>query len=211
MAKNRQIIGRAKRQQIIEAEAKQGMPTWGWYAIGGVAALLIIAGLFYLDSQSVSAGVNPARDIEGAEVVADPGRGHQDGDITYAVPIPPGGPHNPNWQNCGIYDEPIRTENAIHSMEHGAVWIAYQPTLPEEEVELLRDLVRGERSRLRTFYLLAPKEDAPAPIVATAWRAQIEVGNASDDRLLEFMQRFHVGPFTPERGASCSGGVGTPL
>ncbi len=29
--------------------------------------------------------------------------------------------------------------------------------------------------------------------------------------LSEFMQDFHVGPFTPERGASCSGGIGEPI
>ncbi|MEM7028115.1 MAG: DUF3105 domain-containing protein, partial [Chloroflexota bacterium] len=183
---------------------------WAWYAIGGGVAVILILGLFWIDSQGLRGGINMARGIEGAKILPEPGRGHLNGDITYAVPIPAGGSHNPVWQNCGIYDEPIRTENVLHSMEHGAVWIAYQPTLPEAEIEALHDLVRSERSRFRNFYVVAPKEDAPAPIVATAWRAQLEVGEVADERLLDFMQRFHVGPFTPERGAICTGGLGNP-
>ena len=210
MAKKNQLPSRIKRRQTIEAEQQQKFPTWAWYVGGGVVALLIVAGLFALDSRSIRGGVNPARDIEGAQILPDPGAGHLNGDISYAVPIPAGGQHNPIWQNCGIYEEEIRTENAIHSMEHGAVWISYQPSLPEEQVEQLRELIRGERARFRNFYLLAPKENAPAPIVVTAWRAQLEVEDASDERILEFMQRFHVGPFTPERGAVCTGGVGEP-
>ncbi|MEM7034907.1 MAG: DUF3105 domain-containing protein [Chloroflexota bacterium] len=210
MAKKHQSSTRIRRRQIIEAEQQKGFPTWGWYAIGGVVAILIVAGLFFLDSRSIRNGVNPARDIEGAQVLPEPGRGHLNGDITYAVPIPVGGQHNPAWQNCGIYEDEIRTENAIHSMEHGAVWISYQPEIGEAQVEQLRELVRGERTRFRNFYLLAPKSNAPAPIVVTAWRAQLEVEDAGDDRILDFMQRFHVGPFTPERGAACTGGVGEP-
>lgn len=211
MAKKRQQIKRRKRIQAIKAKEQKRIPTVGWYAIGGVVAIAIISGLFWLDGQGLSHSSNLVQGIEGIEIFPDPGRGHQNGEISYAMPIPPGGPHAPIWQNCGIYDEPIRTENALHSMEHGAVWIAYQPDLRAEEVEALKDLVRSERRRLRTFYLLAPNEDAPAPIVATAWRAQLEVESASDDGLLAFMRRFHVGPLTPEPGATCSGGIGDPM
>ena len=208
MAKIRSIKRKANISEAAETEQK--IPTWAWYAGAGVVALLLILGLFYLDSQSLRGGVNTTRGIDEARVFPDPGAGHLNGDIEYASVVPPGGPHNPTWQNCGIYNEPIRTENAVHSMEHGAVWIAYDPELPAEQVEKLRDLVRDERSRLRTFYVLAPKEGLPSPIVATAWRVQLEVDDAFDERLPDFMERFHVGQYTPERGAACSGGVGDP-
>lgn len=211
MSKRRESTSRIKRRQLREEQQQQGpLPTWGWYAIGGVVAVLLIAGLFWLDSSSTRRRNNPAIDIEGAQIFPDPGAGHVEGDIDYSSPVPAGGQHNPVWQNCGIYDEPIRAENAVHSLEHGAVWIAYQPNLPEAEVEQLKELIRNERSRLRTFYLLAPNEEIQVPIIATAWRAQLEVESAFDDRLLEFMQRFHIGTFTPERGAACTGGVGEP-
>ena len=183
MAKHRQKIRRNKNQAVVQAKKQNRIPQWGWYTVVGSVAIAMILGLFWIDSRGLRGGVNAARGIEGAKIFPEPGRGHRNGDISYAVPIPAGGAHNPVWQNCGIYDEPVRTENVLHSMEHGAVWIAYQPGLPEETIETLRNVVRSERSRFRNFYLLAPKEDAPAPIVATAWRAQLEVEDASDDRV----------------------------
>ncbi|HET9972943.1 MAG TPA: DUF3105 domain-containing protein [Streptosporangiaceae bacterium] len=36
--------------------------------------------------------------------------------------------------NCGIYDQPVPNERAVHNMEHGAIWITYQPSLPQAQV-----------------------------------------------------------------------------
>ena len=54
---------------------------------------------------------------------------------------PPGGVHAPTWQNCGIYREPIEARFAVHSLEHGAVWLTYDAELPEDDVESLEELV----------------------------------------------------------------------
>ena len=163
--------------------------------------VLLVLGLFYLGQQGV-AQVN----IEGLVVLPDPGAGHQEGDIVYERDVPAGGPHNPAWQNCGIYDQPIRTENVVHSLEHGAVWLAYQPDLPASQVETLRELVRGE-----SLVVLAPKPGLADPIVATAWRAQLRLAQATDERLSLFLKRYQRGPYAPEPGAPCAGGVGDPL
>ena len=41
---------------------------------------------------------------------------------TSTTPPPPaGGPHDPAWLDCGVYDEPVRDENAVHDLEHGTV------------------------------------------------------------------------------------------
>jgi hypothetical protein len=191
--------------------AKQGkIPTWAWLAGGGVLAVLVVIGLFYLGNRPQS--VTNA-DIEGAVIFPDPGRGHQDGDLTYKEDVPVGGIHNPEWQNCGIYDQPVRTENAVHSMEHGAVWIAYRPDLPADQVEILRNLVRDEQgSSQERSILLAPKPDIKDPIVATAWRVQLRLEDASDPRLVQFVKTYQKGPYYPEPGATCTfGGIGQPL
>ena len=191
--------------------AKQGkIPTWAWLAGGGVLAVLVVIGLFYLGNRPQT--VTNA-DIEGAVIFPDPGRGHQDGDLTYKEDVPVGGIHNAEWQNCGIYDQPVRTENALHSMEHGAVWIAYQPDLPADQVEILRNLVRDEQgSSQERSILLAPKADVQDPIVATAWRVQLRLEDASDPRLVQFVRTYQKGPYYPEPGASCTfGGIGQPL
>jgi len=204
MAKKRRAVRVAK-----QAAPQKKMPVWIWFAIGGVVSILVVAGLFYLGFQGVSAGSS----IEGLEFFPDSGRGHQEGEIDYGHDeLPHGGVHSSAWQNCGIYDEPIREENAVHSLEHGAVWVAYQPDLAENQVEFLRDLVRQERrNRGESMVLLSPKADLEAPIVAVAWRVQLILENASDPRLQEFLNVYQRGPFTPEPGAACTNGIGTPL
>ena len=93
----------------------------------------------------------------------------------------------------------------MHSLEHGAVWITYDPSLSSDEVGTLRALARN-----KPYAMLSPMEGLPAPIVASAWGLQITAESASDERLPSFLATYMQGPQTPERGASCFGGVGTP-
>ncbi|MCL4294533.1 MAG: DUF3105 domain-containing protein [Anaerolineae bacterium] len=173
-----------------------------WIGVVVGAGLLIVAGAAFL---ILNGGSQPASSIEGVVTFSVP-QGHQDGPLTYPQTPPAGGIHNPAWQNCGIYDQPIPNEQAVHSLEHGAAWITYQPDLPAEDVEQLRTLVRG-----RDFALLSPYPDLPAPVVASAWGVQLKVDSAADPQLSAFLTRYMQGPQTPELGAPCSSGVGTPV
>jgi hypothetical protein len=98
-------------------------------------------------------------------------------------------------------------------MEHGAVWIAYRPDLPADQVEILRNLVRQDQAGTQERWIvLAPLPDLKDPIVATAWRVQLRLENASDERLVQFVKTYVKGPFYPEPGATCTfGGIGEPL
>ena len=133
-------------------------------------------------------------------------RDHVDSNVTYAQTPPVGGLHNPTWQNCGIYGEPIRKEMGVHSMEHGAVWITYLPDLPAAAVDTLRALVRGW-----PYALLSPYPGLRSPIVASAWGVQMPVESAGDPRLSTFLSQYVNGLQTPEPGAPCSGGEGKPI
>ena len=73
---------------------------------------------------------------------------------------------------------------------------AILPGLPAEELEQLRSLTSGNG-----FTLLAPYEGIPAPIVATAWGVQLQVGQSSDPQLTSFVADYSQGPQTPELGA----------
>ena len=58
-------------------------------------------------------------------------------DVTYPQSPPVGGPHAPVWLDCGVYDQPVRAENAVHDLEHGAVWISYDPDLDADDISAL--------------------------------------------------------------------------
>jgi hypothetical protein len=136
-----------------------------------------------------------------------PSRNHVQGRISYPQTPPVGGDHNQVWVNCGIYSAPVVTEGAVHSMEHGAVWITYRPNLPRSEVDSLRRAARGQQ-----YVLLSPwtDENLPAPIVASAWGVQLRAESATDPAIAAFVRLYAGGPQTPERGAPCSGGFGSP-
>lgn len=150
--------------------------------------------------------VRPKPQIDGVVQFPRPARGHDDSLVFDVSEAPPaGGEHYNVWQNCGIYVEPIQTGNAIHSMEHGAVWITYRPDLAADDVTALQQMVRGE-----TFLLLSPYDGQSSPIVVTAWGLQLEVDSASDGRIEDFIERYRLGPTTPELGGACTQGVGVP-
>ncbi|MBI5567443.1 MAG: DUF3105 domain-containing protein [Chloroflexi bacterium] len=131
---------------------------------------------------------------------------HSEAPQIYPQNPPVGGVHSAAWLNCGIYDQPVKNENAVHSLEHGAVWITYRPDLPQDAVNRLRDLTRGQ-----THVLVSPYLDLPKPVVASAWGLQLPLDDVNDARLSLFVSRYAAGPQTPEPGALCSGGVGTPI
>ena len=165
--------------------------------------VLGIAGLGWI----LYLNVRPEPQIEGVIQIPRPGRGHDDTKDFEDLEEPPaGGEHFNVWQNCGIYEEPIGTGNVMHSMEHGALWITYQPELPADEVEALENLVRGQ-----TYLLVSPFPGQTKPIVLTAWGVKLEVESANDGRIEQFIDRYRLGSQAPEPGAACTQGVGDPL
>jgi hypothetical protein len=172
-----------------------------------VAAIILgLGGLAYL----IYLNVREPPPIRNVVTFARPSRGHDNTLIYPESDLPPaGGTHHDQWQVCGIYDEPIASENAVHSLEHGAVWITYNPELAANDVAELKSLARGNN-----FVLMSPYDGLKSPIVLTAWGLQLEVDSVNDSRIDEFIERYQVGPQTPEPGATCGpgngGGIGQP-
>jgi hypothetical protein len=146
------------------------------------------------------------------------GHTHVPGPVTYSVVPPVGGAHNATWMNCGIYDKPVPSEHAVHNLEHGAVWITYQPSLPHSEVAALRAFAERQSvlapgGQQGSRYLdLTPYPGLSAPVVASSWGFQLRLTSPTDPRLQEFVNKFRVSKtYTPEYGAPCTAGIGTPL
>lgn len=197
-------MGRRRKSTRSKKQMEQSNSKWRWIVFGGVVIAAVI-GLGYLLFQDLR-GPAPIESIEGLVEHEHQSRDHVDEEIIAGDLPPVGGSHSAVWQNCGIYDEPVSIENAMHSLEHGAMWLAYQPEMPQGDVESLRDQVRGEE-----FVIMSPYPGLKSPVVLTAWEVQMELDSVEDDRLEEFVDRYQQGPTTPERGAPCQDGVGTPL
>lgn len=140
--------------------------------------------------------------IDGVQLYEDLSRDHVTTEVTYDQSPAVGGDHSPVWTNCGIYTRPVEEMRAVHSMEHGAVWITYRPDLPAPGIRNLTELV-SERS----YVVLSPYPGQSSPVTATAWGAQLALDRPDDPRLQAFLNAYVQGEQTPEPGASCTGGV----
>lgn len=168
---------------------------WPWL----LAALAAVLGIGSVIASQLNGAVG---DITGVQTFPNLARDHQDGTVAYPQTPPVGGVHNARWQNCGVYEQPIVNENAVHSLEHGAVWVTYRPDLPAEQVEQLQTMLRT-----RGYTLLSPYPGLPTPIVASAWGVQLPLESANDERLEQFLAKYIQGSQTPELGAACIGGT----
>ncbi len=195
----------SQRRGASSRRAVRGERRWslGALLVGGI--VLAFLGAFVvvivLDVREQAGSTAP----NGVTSYSNLSRSHTDEPVNYPQTPPVGGSHDPVWQNCGFYSKPVHNENAVHSLEHGAVWITYRPDLPGGQVETLRDLAQGQ-----TYILVSPYPDLPSPVVASAWGKQLRLDSPSDSRLEQFVNTYRQGPQTPEPGAACTGGVGSP-
>jgi len=130
------------------------------------------------------------------------GQEHVTTPVTYEQTPPVGGPHDYEWADCTgtVYDVDIRHENAVHSMEHGATWITYDPArVGEDDVAALADMVEGTSG-----LVLSPYEGQPSPISLQSWNHQLSVDSVTDERIQQYADFMTFNDeFYPEVGASC--------
>ncbi|MEU6986330.1 DUF3105 domain-containing protein [Streptomyces sp. NPDC046324] len=133
------------------------------------------------------------------------GRNHVTTPVAYEMKPPVGGDHDQVWQNCDgdVYTSKIAEMNAVHSLEHGAVWVTYNKKAAEAEVKKL-----AEKVGKTPYSLMSPVDDQTGAIMLSAWGKQVTVDSASDPRVDAFFTKYVQGPQTPEPGAACTGGVG---
>lgn len=175
-----------------------------------VAALVFAAGCGGGSSSSTasSSSSGPANsptpsDIPGVIFEPAPGRNHVNGRVDYPKHPPSGGNHNPTPLTCGFYDQQPPDEFAVHSLEHGAVWIAFDPSTSAADVQTLKAFAKHDH------VIVSPYAGMSAPITLVAWEHRLEVQSATDPRIAQFVAEFANGRQAPEAGGTCRG-VGQP-
>jgi Protein of unknown function (DUF3105) len=197
---------------------------WGLIAAAVAVVVFAVAVIGYAVVQVNKANENEVEsidEIDGITTAEYEAGQHVGTTVAYAESPPIGGEHDPVWADCTgtVYDVDIRHENAVHSLEHGAVWITYNPDeVSAQEIETLAALVDGESGRM-----LSPYEGLDSPVSLQSWNHQLKVDSADDPRVEQFADFLTRNPdFHPEVGASCenpgfvadpplAGEAGTPV
>ena len=181
----------------------------------GAAIMLVLGGVAMSgcgQSRTSDAHANHSRSKlpHGTQIFAEPNHNHVAVKVKYNRTPPAGGPHNDVWLNCGVYSRPVKNENAVHSLEHGTVWITYRPDLAPAGVKQLQRFVQSHYVGTERYLILSPYPGLPAPVVASAWGAQLQLKGPGDPRLQAFVTHFAGGNQGDEQGAPCTGGIGSP-
>ncbi|GLW47479.1 membrane protein [Streptomyces sp. NBRC 14336] len=189
---------RERRNRIITITLSSvivaGLVGWGAYAINSANEK---------EEQKAAAAKKP---VQGEKTwdAKKLGRNHVKGTVKYPVNPPVGGDHNQAWMTCDgtVYTKAIPNENAVHSMEHGAVWVTYNDKATDADVKTL-----GDKVAKTPYTLMSPDKSQSGPIVLSAWGKQLTVDKASDPRVEQFLTKYVQGAQTPEPGAACTGGL----
>lgn len=201
---------RQKQAKLAEYQkqlAKRRRGKIVWWTVGTVAGIAVIALIWA--SIAFAPQPEPAAEytegsegtsIEGVETFSN-ATDHVEGTVDYPQTPPAGGEHNAAWLNCGIYTEPVPNENAVHSLEHGAVWVTYDPALSDDDLAALRAWLPS------SYVVLSPYEGMDTPIAVSAWNAQLTVDSPSDERIGDFFEEYWRSQNAPEPGAACTGGI----
>lgn len=212
---HRQTVETARRDHMAQLRAaeQQKAQRKKLTRNAGVAAVVlgVVAAIAIPVAMNSGHTTKPATTVAGVQTFTGLARTHTTQPVTYAQNPPVGGAHSAQLLTCGVYTTAVRNELAVHDLEHGAVWITYQPNLPTAQVAIIQadalapPVVRGTR-----FVTVSPYPGLPSPVVASAWGTQLKLTSASDPRLVAFIAKYRLGPQTPEPGASCAGEIGTP-
>ncbi|WP_019178796.1 DUF3105 domain-containing protein [Microbacterium yannicii] len=180
-----------------------------WWIVGSTAAVvivgLIVASIVFAPAppKQYEAGSDGV-EIEGVETFENE-TDHVEGTVEYEQNPPAGGPHNQVWLNCGIYDQPVPNENAVHALEHGAVWVTYDPaSVTGDELTTLKAQLPS------SYVVLSPYEGLDTPIALSNWNHQLKLDSADDERIGQFFEEYWRSQNVPEPGALCTGGLDAP-
>ncbi|MFD8501245.1 DUF3105 domain-containing protein [Streptomyces sp. NPDC059687] len=172
-----------------------------------VASTAILAGLvgggWYLIDRANEKEQAKAAPISGEKTWSNLSRNHVTTTVKYPMAPPVGGNHAPVWQDCNgnVYTQQLQNENAVHSLEHGAVWVTYNNKAADTDVKALAAKVAKT-----PYTLMSPYPSESSPITLTAWGHQLNVAKVSDARVNDFFDKYVQGKQTPEPGAACTGG-----
>lgn len=209
MAKRNDPVGRARGRK--PAPVKKPFPVG--FAVGVAVLVLFLGSILAYAVKNTGIGDKSSlkyaeSQISGLQTTRGQSKNHKPGVVSYpgASDTPPdGGDHGGEPQTCQVYTAAIPNERALHSMEHGAAWVTYDPAkVSAADVKKLKALVDGDPGRL-----MSPYPGLKTAVSLQAWGERVFVDKASDKRVKTFLELFTKGPQSPERNGSCVGSTQT--
>ncbi len=131
--------------------------------IGLATVAILIGAVFLMTKQDERLN----RPLMGQEVKVESRSHVPDGTrITYNSNPPAAGEHYATTAHAGIYDKAPEDGNLVHSLEHGAVILWYNPKLlSKEKIETLKNIFNQTVGK----GIMASRESMDVPVAVSSW------------------------------------------
>ena len=178
--------------------------------VAAVAVVAVVVTLVVTSNANNNVPVGSTKAIKGLKTFSNLPNNHVDPTVVdykalYGMDPPAGGNHWGEWLNCGRYSQPQQNERAVHDLEHGAVWITYDPSKVTEA-----QITTMMKTLPTTYLTVSPYDNLPTPVVASAWGKQVQLTGPTDKRLASFITQFWRSTKSPEPTSPCTGGFDGP-
>jgi hypothetical protein len=209
MASQTKVLTKKERREQIKAEldaakkAAAGKDLWLKIFIGLVviAAIGGFVWLFLNAKEQEKASVSELGQVTctgdqcvRAHIAA--GTAHE----AYNSNPPSNGPHYDTPAQCKIYENEVVDESAVHSLEHGAVWVTYKDKTNTSLRDQLTALIKEEGSGK---ILLSPRAKNESAIGLASWGRVLNLDSFDKQKIADYIRLYRNGKATPEPLAPC--------
>jgi hypothetical protein len=210
-------LGRIDRRRVQQRTTDdEGRSTVTYVGLGLAVALIAALGVAGLTGAfgdllgGSSGGTGPYglpgsgadQHLQAVETFPNQGRQHTGGDVNYVRQPPLSGPHAGTAADAGFYERTVEYEPLVHSLEHGAVVIYYDPAALTDDAEsdLREKASRFTDSFASVVVVPNPEDDPQAAYVVTAWRARLTMESYDPEVVRSFLAEYlGRGPERPVR------------
>lgn len=114
---------------------------------------------------------------------------------TTGVNPPVSGRHDPVPAECGTHSEKVADENLVHTLEHGAVAVLYDPKeVPLADIKKIETIVSGYADTT----ISAPYPGLSDHVVVASWSRKMPLDSFDDDAITEYIDTFRDTEPAPE-------------
>ncbi|OGY29895.1 MAG: hypothetical protein A3F35_00450 [Candidatus Woykebacteria bacterium RIFCSPHIGHO2_12_FULL_45_10] len=202
-------MGKKEKREEIRAElskaqkaASQKDLLWKGAVVVVLLGAIAVLGWLFMNSKSTSA---PSVKELGQQVCfkddcvhdhIERGTPH----APYNTNPPSNGPHYPTTAGCKIYSDEVVDEAAIHSLEHGAVWITYKDKNDNQLKTSLEALVKELGA---SKILLSPRAKNDSKIALASWGRVLKLESFDKQKTTDYVKLYRNGTSAREPLATC--------
>ena len=166
---------------------------WGWLRHPPTLALALVAlALLAAACGGGGSSFNDPRLQEFNDEFTTAGQAHLPPGQAASYPSTPpyGGPHWSQPLRCGIYEAEQRFEPMVHTMEHGAVVLYYQPLNVQDDTVAQMRVLASALLRDGARLIMTPSTRLGVSIAVTSWGRLLAMDQFEEDAIRGFVDAF---------------------